>query len=39
MARDTAENAVLGFSAGADILDDMGEECMSGKLDCGIIKE
>lgn len=38
-ARDAAEDAVLGFSTGADILDDMGEESMSGELEYSIIKD
>ena len=37
-ARDAAEDSVLGFSTGADILDDMGEESMSGELEYEIIE-
>lgn len=38
-ARDAADEAVLSFSTGADILDDMGEDYMSGELEYKIVKD
>lgn len=38
-ARDVAEDSVLGFSTGADIIEDMGKEPMSGELEYEIIED
>lgn len=38
-AIDAAEDGVLGFSTGADILDDMGEGYVSGELEYKILKD
>lgn len=38
-AASAAEDGVLGFSTGADVLDDMGEDFTEGKLEYEIIEE